>query len=422
MHGASPGGKQRGDLNYDEIVVYEEAAVLPWAVVEYKFFKHGDASGMAVAGGSSGAAHQRRLNAVCVAGMGNLGPGIAAEFALHGVEVRVWNDPRFSNGQSASEFSKIAVVKALLAAEQAAGLNVPSDTAREGRASGGGGGGSSIESITAQLMNDRYIAAADLVTGCDTIAELVEGVHPYTVSAGTAQPLQIVIEALYSAPQVKFSFFTEICKSPSLPKDVFLTSNALEADFNLSAIADKLDDFRRPYVLGMRFLNAGPAGTAIGVRVVEGYYINDSTQPAAFPADVGAAKLKELSKLIVEADKILLMPTKNSSSQAQGPPSRGWDRLCSGQGTAPVSVNSVWLRQKAGIGRTTAPPSWDLRVCMLCGGKPSEAQAEQVGGGSHMFVCTSCEGRHQVTPTATQFDGATCREMIDIARSLGYLK
>eukprot|EP01043_Picozoa_sp_COSAG02_P089780 COSAG02_NODE_26716_length_626_cov_1.172676_1_plen_123_part_10 len=93
--------------------------------------------------------------------------------SLSTIEVRVWNDPRFSGDRSAAEFSKLEVVKALLSAEQAAGLNVAADTAREGRASGGGGGGS-IEAITAQLMNDRFIAAASLVTGCDTIAELIE--------------------------------------------------------------------------------------------------------------------------------------------------------------------------------------------------------------------------------------------------------
>ena len=90
VYGAAQKG---GDLNYDEIVVYEEAAVLPWAVVEYKFFKKHDdrAGGAALSGGGSvgGAAPGRRLHAVCVAGMGALGPGIAAEFALHGVEVRL---------------------------------------------------------------------------------------------------------------------------------------------------------------------------------------------------------------------------------------------------------------------------------------------------------------------------------------------
>ena len=117
----------------------------------------------------------------------------------------------------------------------------------------GGAAASRIESITAQLMSDRFIAAADLVTGCDTIAELVEGVHPHTVASGAAQPLQIVIDALVDKPEVKQSFFAEICKSPSLPRNAFLTSNSLPMDFNLSAIADKLEDFRRPYMLGMRF-------------------------------------------------------------------------------------------------------------------------------------------------------------------------
>ena len=255
VYGAAQKG---GDLNYDEIVVYEEAAVLPWAVVEYKFFKKHDdrAGGAALSGGGSvgGAAPGRRLHAVCVAGMGVLGPGIAAEFALHGVEVRVWNDPGFCYGRPASEFSKCKVLEALVVAEQAAGLNVPTDTAREGRAPvSGGAAASRIESITAQLMSDRFIAAADLVTGCDTIAELVEGVHPHTVASGAAQPLQIVIDALVDKPEVKQSFFAEICKSPSLPRNAFLTSNSLPMDFNLSAIADKLEDFRRPYMLGMRF-------------------------------------------------------------------------------------------------------------------------------------------------------------------------
>jgi hypothetical protein len=47
LRGAAPRGhnsvhgdaQKGGPLNYDEIVVYEEAAVLPFAIVEYRFQK-----------------------------------------------------------------------------------------------------------------------------------------------------------------------------------------------------------------------------------------------------------------------------------------------------------------------------------------------------------------------------------------------
>jgi hypothetical protein len=38
VHGIATEG-QEGDLNYDELVVYEEEAILPYAVVTYSFIK-----------------------------------------------------------------------------------------------------------------------------------------------------------------------------------------------------------------------------------------------------------------------------------------------------------------------------------------------------------------------------------------------
>ena len=39
VHGEATNAARRGKLNYPEVVVYEEAAVLPWAIVEYEFSK-----------------------------------------------------------------------------------------------------------------------------------------------------------------------------------------------------------------------------------------------------------------------------------------------------------------------------------------------------------------------------------------------
>jgi hypothetical protein len=49
LQGAAPPGydsvygqaDSSGPLNYDEMVVYKEEAILPFAVVEYRFMKHG---------------------------------------------------------------------------------------------------------------------------------------------------------------------------------------------------------------------------------------------------------------------------------------------------------------------------------------------------------------------------------------------
>ena len=49
LQGAAPRGydsvygdaQRTGSLNYDELVVYKEEAVLPWAIVEYRFIKKG---------------------------------------------------------------------------------------------------------------------------------------------------------------------------------------------------------------------------------------------------------------------------------------------------------------------------------------------------------------------------------------------
>ena len=53
---------------------------------------------------------QRKLKRVAIGGMGLLGPGVAAELALHGIEVRVWNDPKWCKGKSAADFSKAKVL------------------------------------------------------------------------------------------------------------------------------------------------------------------------------------------------------------------------------------------------------------------------------------------------------------------------
>lgn len=455
-HSVHGDAQKHGDLNYDEIVVYKEAAVLPYAVVEYKFHKHAAGGAMAApVGGSPGPPQARRLHTVGVAGMGAIGPGVAAEFALHGIAVRVWQDPDFTCEvcgrarcrsprehcpPSAAEYSKKRVLKALISAQSAAGLDVltdsQDDTAREGRTPAAqGGGGSDIDILTTKLVDDRFIAAAQLVTGCNTPTELVEGLQSMSVAAGAAEPLQIVIDALPDIVAVKLNFFDEVCKSPFLPPDAFLTSNSLSATLNLSLIADKLGEAypsRRQNVLGLRFIVAGPGAAeagaqAIGVRVVEGFYINDPTQAGAYPADVGEVKLRELSRLMVEANKIVIMPTKNSTTRdlPPGQRSRGWDRLCPAAIEARLqnSVNFTWLRSKAGgspRSQIAAQTTWDLSVCLLCSGPPSAAQQEQVGDGSHMFICNACEGTHNAAPSRTQFEGASCREIVDVARSLGF--
>ena len=61
----------------------------------------------------------------------------------------------------------------------------------------------------------------------------------------------------------------------------------------------------------MRCMLAGPAlastgGQAIGVRCLEGIYINDPAKPG-YTADLGMQRLSELAALVAEADKVLVM-------------------------------------------------------------------------------------------------------------------
>ena len=366
--------QKTGDLNYDEIVVYKEEAVLPFAVVEYKFHKRDLLSAGGGGGGGGGAAgaaaatgpFQRKLKRVAVAGMGLLGPGVAAEFALHGIEVRVWNDPKWCQGKSAADFSKAKVSEALRVADMV-------QLSPANREAGGG--------------SDRFAAADRLVTGHNTVQELVSG-------------CQIVIDAISDRGglQPKVDLFQEACKCPTLPADAFLTTNMLMSKFGLRDIASTLPAARRQFVLGLRFYMRGPQGSqsSVGIRVVEGTYISDTDSSMS-----QLAQLAALAKLVVEADKVLIMPSMASGK------ARGWENL------SPKGLPHSHYGCAEG--------SWDLKKCQLCAAPPDPGSpaSSTERAADLLFVCLSCQHTRHASGGRTQFQGGA--ELIAIAKACGYM-
>ena len=143
------------------------------------------------------------------------------------------------------------------------------------------GSAAAASAVAAQLTNERFIAAAALITGCDTIEELAADTPAPTEGGGGgggSTPVQIVIDALYDDVGVKLDFFTKVCKVPSLPPDAFLTSNSLSPAINLSQIANRLPEARRPYVLGLRFWHI-----SFGTRKVDNKWISLAASAGAYP-------------------------------------------------------------------------------------------------------------------------------------------
>ncbi len=389
--------REAGDLNYDEIVVYHEAAVLPFAIVEYTFNKvdplapvstgstvvtggtvggrdsRQQAGAVSIAGGDDSGALEgnpivRRLSRVAVAGMvleekqQQMGADIAAEFALHGIEVHVWQPPELSclvcspnacaGGATCSpcpgEFSKHKVSEALGRAEawMVAHGAMPSEPEPEEA-------GSPTTSIL--LSHPRFQAAEALVTGHDTPLQLVDG-------------CDLVIENLADILEAKRAFFDSI--APGVGNDVFLTSTTATAKLNLSDITQASAPAAAGTdhtVHGLRFLLRkvpdGSAWTTVGTCAVE------LTSPHLAPgsSDHGNDQLQELAGLLACAGKVSVLPRRNKKK-------RGFDILCKKK--LPLSHGSA---NAADDGQQ----KWRQDACTICG-----------RGATQQLLCHSCMRDH----------------------------
>ena len=408
--------REAGDLNYDEIVVYEEAAVLPFAIVEYTFTKidplaaggnstaglrgslglsasagllttgTGASAGVPASSTTAGEGAEvgvvRRLSRVAVAGMvlqdkqQQLGADIAAEMALHGIEVHVWQPPELAclscspkrctcagcPPTSPGEFSKRKVSEALARAE-AWMLSGPQRGTDAQAQEAWGTDQSEPEpeevgkpSTSGLVAEPRFLAAESLVTGHDSPAELVHG-------------CDLIIENLADLLEVKREFFGSI--TSTVEEGTFMTSTTSTAKFNLDDITQGAATTATcGTVHGVRFL-LGKAGssawTTVGTRAVE----ITSAQAAMGDSGQDKGELQELAVLLACAGKVAVFPRRNKKK-------RGFDVLCKSK--LPLSHGGVKV-----AGRL----QWRPDACVLCAGTALAGHHA-----SQLFVCRSCTRDH----------------------------
>ena len=214
----------------------------------------------------------RRLSRVAVAGMvlqdkqQQLGADIAAEMALHGIEVHVWQPPELAclscspkrctcagcPPASPGEFSKRKVSEALARAEAWMVSGPQRDTDAQAQEAWGTdqsepepeeAGNPSTSGLVAE---PRFLEADLLVTGYDSPAELVHG-------------CDLIIENLADLLEVKREFFGSI--TSTVGDGTFMTSTTSTAKFNLSDITGAVTTAGCGTVHGVRFL-LGKAGSS----------------------------------------------------------------------------------------------------------------------------------------------------------------
>jgi hypothetical protein len=349
LSGAAPPGfhsvhgeaTRRGRLNYDELVVYEEAAILPYAVVEYHFRKI-DPSRRRVAQHPN--AGQRKLRRVCVLGTTH-GASVAAALALQGdVEVRIWG---FQMGGGES---KAAVTRALKKHESR--FAPPPGQEDEEREQGGGGGAGGLTSPPTppelRLAHPLCVGADQRVQGFLSIAEAVDG-------------CQLVCEAVLDKMQAKIATWKQIVSAPQLPADAFLTTQSF--NLALADIAKHLPVPRRQRFMGLRHM-----APCVGVPVVEATYVHE---PQLLAEQQGERQLRELATLLAELGLVLVVPPKQgagdgAAAAAGAKRRRGWESMCQ-QGVPPTPTDYS--------GHALSPWPLDTTLCVLCRRRPAKVEA-----------------------------------------------
>ena len=144
-----------GPMNYPELVVFDEAAVLPYAIVTYTFFKKVVGAAAATAGGSgpppsaaaaagggggasAGVPNMGTRTKVAVLGMGPHGSNVAASFALAGCAVQAYGTKQLPDGawgDATGPETKLLMAQKLMEIEQ-------EHFSRSAAAAAGGGGAS----------------------------------------------------------------------------------------------------------------------------------------------------------------------------------------------------------------------------------------------------------------------------------------
>jgi hypothetical protein len=345
-------------------------------------------AGVAGAGGENGVvAWSPELINCAVIGGGYLGSRIAAELALCGCTVKIYDR---SLGQRVVQ----KVAEAISELERTTGTTgalLLQQGEEETLATVEGGAGGSYGLRTA-----RSVAALRRVITCESLADAARGCN-------------LISEAIVDDPRAKVSVFREVLEHCA--GGAVLTTNSLNV--TLDEIKPNLPEAWQRRVLGLRFLSP-----VLYIPLVEVTYAAESQ---AAEKDLVVAMMESLGKIVFDCPVMehalkapeRVVPRGGEAGQPVRPPLPylGWSRLRLNSGEAlHHQTREARRHEQVANGSTeSGSPVPEAELCAVCLTAPRNAMSITCG---HAVMCSECATKVQMMTSSCPFCRVRMREVV----------